>query len=400
MGLASSPSRHPKTAPPTAKQECKKTPKQRLRHVNTDPIAVVAAKKRRNQLKQLKPQGLDTQPGAHQHLPIEIDSDDGTESGASLNKTPKAAVRYVSFHTTHLPRLHTDNQSAYSLPVSPASRTTPSRNGAPAAKPSLRCDIRAESSNLASPYLQHERTASYADDGIDLTQAEIADDSIDLTLADIADFHLRQTTAQLMMVAPGLPVADLYRLLIDRRGHFEAAKQDVIRQSQQPYASVSPQRPLAPSRAATVTQTTHDIVPVIGDEPFIKLDFDDPDFMWDNAASEEPRKQKRPSRARAGKFAKGSGSKGKLSKRLSSKGKGKSAGDVNRGMRETSYDRSFVVPDEEVLPDSDETYSDDTDPVSDQADVDMTDDGTNLTIDMKPRYSYNSDLLASPVSKK
>ena len=64
-------------------------------------------------------------------------------------------------------------------------------------------------------------------------------------------------------------------------------------------------------------------------------------------------------------------------------------------MRETSYDRSFIVPDEVVFEfeDSDATYSE-----SGQVDVDMTDDGTDLTIDMEPEYSYNSDILSSPCS--
>ena len=76
------------------------------------------------------------------------------------------------------------------------------------------------------------------------------------------------------------------------------------------------------------------------------------------------------------------------------KTKGRGAGDINRGMRETSYDRSFIVSDEEVLvEDSDDTYSE-----SDGADVDMTDDGTDPTIDMEPGYSYNSDILSSPMS--
>lgn len=63
-------------------------------------------------------------------------------------------------------------------------------------------------------------------------------------------------------------------------------------------------------------------------------------------------------------------------------------------MRETSYDRSFIVPDEEVLLEDSDTYSE-----SEEVDIDMTDDGTDLTIDMEPEYSYNSDILSSPMSR-
>jgi hypothetical protein len=273
-----------------------------------------------------------------------------------------------------------------------------------------------------------------------------ADDGIDLTLADIRDFNLRQKTAQLMAVAPGLPVADNYHLLMERRGHLEAAKQDVIRQSQQPPASSRTRKPLESGRAATIPLIAAvDVQEKVKDEPYIKIDFDDADFIWDRDAPveppSEPSRRKHPSQARPKKTAKfptakptqstvevvrPSGSafaryrsgavprspdtpsrssakeptclrtpsratkvpKGHAAKRS----KGKGTGDINRGMRETSYDRSFIVPDEEVLEDSDETYSE-----SDEVDIDMTDDGTDLTIDMEPEYSYNSDVLSSPI---
>ncbi|KAL1596768.1 hypothetical protein SLS59_007800 [Nothophoma quercina] len=80
------------------------------------------------------------------------------------------------------------------------------------------------------------------------------------------------------------------------------------------------------------------------------------------------------------------------------KGKAKTSGDINRGMRATSYDREFIVPDEEViLENSDDTYSDSSD--NSTSDIDTTDDGTDLAIDMEPEYAYNSDILSSPGSR-
>ena len=120
-------------------------------------------------------------------------------------------------------------------------------------------------------------TSSYADDGIELT------------LADITDFNLRQKTADLMVVAPGLPVADLYHLLMERKGRFEEAKQDVIRQSQRSFAKPRTQRPLPPARAATVSTTVpNDMQAEVEDDTYIKIDFDDPGFIYDDDAPVEP----------------------------------------------------------------------------------------------------------------
>lgn len=277
-----------------------------------------------------------------------------------------------------------------------------------------------------------------------------ADDSMELTLADITDFNLRQKTADLMVIAPRLPVADLYHLLMEKKGRFEEAKQDVIRQSQRPFATPPTQRPLPPARAATVPT----IVPADlheGDEDgiYMKIDPDDPSFIYDNDAPVEPPavtgRHRRNNQVRSKKSAKNANATAMKSTTKgarpsdsasarprspsysvpclpstptkscvktptypttptraakSRKGhiakisKGKSARDINRGMRETSYDRSFIVPDEEVLlVDSDDTYSE-----SDEADIDMTDDGTDLTIDIEPEYAYNSDILSSPTA--
>jgi hypothetical protein len=277
-----------------------------------------------------------------------------------------------------------------------------------------------------------------------------ADDGIELTLAGITDFNLRQKTADLMVVAPGLPVADLYHLLMERKGRFEEAKQDVIRQSQKSFAKPRTQRPLPPARAATVSTTVpNDMQTEVEDDTYIKIDFDDPGFIYDNDAPVEPLaeagRHRRNSQVRSKKSVKKSTTKptksstnatrlsGTTSTRLQSpscsvrrppstptksrtktptyhttprraadfiKGHaaksvtGKGAGDINRGMRETSYDRSFIVPDEEVLLEDSDTYSE-----SEEVDIDMTDDGTDLTIDMGPEYSHNSDILSSPMSR-
>lgn len=263
-------------------------------------------------------------------------------------------------------------------------------------------------------------------------RSSFSDEGIELTLADIEDFHLRQKTAQLMAVAPGLPLADLYHILVDRKGHFEVAKQEVLRLSQERVTSPPARTPFASGRAATVPLTAAINLEESKDDTYIKIDFDDPDFMFDNDAPTEPSsesgRQRRYSQTKPKKVAAKvtkkptksalnanprssdtrtkSPAKGPTWRKTpsrpakSSKGhvvkssQGKGVGDINRGIRETSYDRSFIVPDDEVPEDSDETYSE-----SDEVDIDMTDDGTDLTIDMEPEFAYNSDIMSSSSSR-
>ena len=279
--------------------------------------------------------------------------------------------------------------------------------------------------------------------------SSFADDRVELTLADIQDLDLRQKTAQLMAVAPGLSVADLHHLLVDRKGHFEAAKQSVTRASQVPLAPrpllnpfILPRAVTAPLSAPTDNQRE------VESEPYIKIDLDDSVFIWDNDAPAtpppEPNRHKQSKRAKPRKFMLKTTTKPIKSTKKASRAsklapaharspmsscpcspsahnapstkathssqtpnsaakphkghavkssKGRSIGDINRGIRETSYDRSFIIPDE-VLDDSDDTYSESDGESS--SDVDMTDDGTDLNIDMEPEYAYNSDILSSP----
>jgi hypothetical protein len=120
-------------------------------------------------------------------------------------------------------------------------------------------------------------TSSYADDGAGWT------------LADITDFNLRQKTAELMVVAPGLPVADIYHPLMERRGRLEEAKQDVIRQNQRMFTTSSMRKPLPGARVATVSATiTNEVEEKDEDDTYIKIDFDDPSFLYDNDAPMEP----------------------------------------------------------------------------------------------------------------
>ncbi|KAG9197436.1 hypothetical protein G6514_001570 [Epicoccum nigrum] len=215
-----------------------------------------------------------------------------------------------------------------------------------------------------------------------------ADDGVELKLGDISDLELRKKTAQLMAIAPGLAVADLYHLLVEKEGRFDVAKENVIRMSQTPFTSTS-----LPVREKTIQPA--DSVPE-GDEVKAKVDFDDEFFIYDAEW---------------------------LVTEKTTNESGEYTGDINRGIRETSHDREFIASDDEVsLDDSDADYSDSdqsaaTDTSSSESDTDMaiddepeyaesdstemasemgTDEDENLEIDMQPEYAYNSDILLNP----
>ncbi|KAF2639433.1 hypothetical protein P280DRAFT_507929 [Massarina eburnea CBS 473.64] len=60
------------------------------------------------------------------------------------------------------------------------------------------------------------------------------------TLASITDFEMRRYVAQLMAVAPEIPVRDLYDLLLETKGGFECARDRVFQYEYQTPAPVNP----------------------------------------------------------------------------------------------------------------------------------------------------------------
>lgn len=146
------------------------------------------------------------------------------------------------------------------------------------------------------------------------------------------------------------------------------------------------------------------------DESKIKIDLDDPILTWDNdTPATSPKligQQRRQSRYKPDRTT---AAKSKTSSRTAVAGddvdrgkpptshivkSSKRTGGINRGIRATSYDLEFIVPDDEVTEHLDGKYSESG--ASTTCDIDMTDDGTDLFIDMEPEYAYNSDILSSP----
>ena len=383
MVVAGSPLSQVMVAPTTAKKERAKTAKPQSRCADLGRSFRKVANRTKAKAARQKQPGPGTRPGSHQQLPITIDSDEESDTNQTTNATTQS-----------------QSQNLWSG-----------------------SDVHISQPEAFANHIRSQSTASFANEGIEIT------------LADIKDFDMRHKTAQLMAAAPGLPVADLYHLLVDLKGHLEGAKREAIRRSQAPF-SPSPPRQSDSGRAATVP-IPNKAQDDVDDDDKIKIEFDHT-FTWDNDAPAAPPPElgrrrhhnkpipktaskpassqcftfseifsAKPSppatksfKAQHAKPTKSFDAAGKPRKGHAikvTKGKAKTSGDINRGMRATSYDREFIVPDEEViLENSDDTYSDSSD--NSASDIDMTDDETDLAIDMEPEYAYNSDILSSPGS--
>jgi hypothetical protein len=223
-----------------------------------------------------------------------------------------------------------------------------------------------------------------------------------MRLVDIEDFSLRSKVAQLMAVAPALPIVDLYHLIVDSEGDLPLARKQAIRMSEAPPAQHRPG------------------LDVEGDEVMIKIDPSDPAFESDN---DEPEPlttvttASRPSKRKPKPNGKATNSKGLRNPARSRKGvksgtecrsntsaKRMQSSSMNpTHARETSSDRDFVVPDNvfhshfdsDVSNDSYQTTGTDPRIMPVESDIRMLedDDELDLDIDMQPRFAYNARLL-------
>ena len=248
-------------------------------------------------------------------------------------------------------------------------------------------------------------------------------DRVELTLADIPDFDLRSKVAQLMAVAPAIPVRDLYYLLMDSEGQFPIAKERAVRASEAPRQSKKPlTSPSSARRMPILARPTQDSD---DDEIMVKIDPNDPAFEWDTDAPEpEPlEEQRRPTLKRS--KARPSNSKPKpIAKRINTTGAEKipkcsprpskssieSRPNVNvkrtsgpsapsKRKRDNSINRDFLVPDDGTCFDSDVSYSDDYSEHGEMngsrsgIEMDGFVDRFDLNNDMRARHRSNTGIL-------
>jgi hypothetical protein len=199
-----------------------------------------------------------------------------------------------------------------------------------------------------------------------------------VTLGDISDFETRKNVVDLMAVAPGLHVRDLYGLLIDMRGDLPAATKRAIRASRAPSArpSVKTERtPVAPRNFV-------DLVDLDGDDVMIKIDPNAAFLEWDSdAPPPEPITRTKSSRSHKSNVGRKRGTGVRVR---------------HRRHRENSIDE-FVVGDGHVQYDTDKSSSVGSDERSsnDTSDEEMLEDEDpeDLRINMRRKYAYNAKVL-------
>ena len=214
-------------------------------------------------------------------------------------------------------------------------------------------------------------------------------------------FELRSKVAQLMAVAPALPIRDLYHLIIDSKGQFSKAKKRAIRMIEAPERHHPLWPPHPNSRQHTFSSNTDDLM--------VKIDPNDPAFEWDeDEPAPEPISAGRSHASRSApnsKRSKNIDARNTTTPKNRSKQTAKTCSNTgvkrtNSGpanpthARATSSDRDFVVTDNVVhyLLDSDDTVTS-----GDVSDVPRRSrkvrDTVMLDIDMHPYYAYNRDIL-------
>jgi hypothetical protein len=237
---------------------------------------------------------------------------------------------------------------------------------------------------------------------LDKRRKESRPGAINMNLLDIDDFSMRSKVAQLMAVAPALPIVDLYHLIIDSEGNLPLAKKQAIRMSEAPQAQYRPD------------------LDADGDEVMVKIDPNDPAFEWDDdepapewATTIAPRQSrikakpnykvtKAKSLRNNSKSTRSAKSATKYCSNTSAK-RTQSTSMNPTHARETSSDRDFVVPDNTIHYDLGSDLSNDSDQSQDtiarsirtDSDFEMLDgdDPLDLDIDMQPRFAYNTRLL-------
>jgi hypothetical protein len=252
----------------------------------------------------------------------------------------------------------------------------------------------------------------------------------DMTLSDIPDFDLRKKVADLMAVAPALPVRDLYNPLVDLHGDLATARTQALRASEIPRnrQSVKAEDPLG-TTAIRHNYTSARMSVADDDELMVKIDPKESFLEWDSDTPPPPPANERRSRAKRPPPAKNSNTNAITTKplkyqpsakittveigasRQSSSAKSRpqitvkriSASRTNHGRGQAvSVRRRFVLPDDVISVDSDMSSSDsdsDSTPEADDRDLEMLDAMPehldNLRIRMQPKYAYNEALLGS-----
>lgn len=181
----------------------------------------------------------------------------------------------------------------------------------------------------ASPIRKPATRRTYRPHSLNKCRKEGKSGDVNMSLLDIDDFCLRSKVAQLMAIAPALPIVDLYHLIMDSEGNLQLAKKQAIRISEAPPMQY---------RAA---------LDAYGGEFMVKIDPNDPAFEWDDDEPQPESAATITSRPKATKSTKSPKSGTKHCSNTSAK-RTKSSLMNPTHARETSSDREFIAPDNVV----------------------------------------------------
>ncbi|KAI4910271.1 hypothetical protein J4E90_007704 [Alternaria incomplexa] len=348
--------------------------------------------------------------GASQDLPITLDSDDDAPTSTPQRFDPRRTHVLLAEPNLRGFRYDGTSESPRALPNTSHApigfvlrRSSPTYSGPakdrPHAVPQETLQRDSDGDEEASPIRKPATRRARQPRALDGCRKESKPGTINMSLMDIDDFGLRSKVAQLMAVAPALPIMDLYHLIMDSEGDLPLAKKQAIRMSEAPPAQYQPG------------------FDADGEEVMVKIDPNDPAFEWDDdepqpesAATTASRPQCMPkNKATKSKSlyhhpkpSKSAKSGAKHCSNTSAK-RMKSSSMNPTHARETSSDREFIVPDNTVHYDLNSDISNGSDeflgvevrsrPADSDVEILDGEDPLDLDIDMQPRFAYNARPL-------
>ncbi|USP75529.1 hypothetical protein yc1106_02803 [Curvularia clavata] len=192
--------------------------------------------------------------------------------------------------------------------------------------------------------------------GLSKTSEAMGHNQKDMTLLDIDDFELRSKVAQLMAVAPALPIIELYHLVIDSEGCMAQAKKRARATSKAPYAAHT-FTPSTFGHSRNIVEGDKNDEDGYSEDVVVKVDPSNLAFEWDDddpASRSAPTLKARP-RSNLGNKATDSSLLPLLKKPKPTKTSETSSRSTAKRLkvsssqrlstRETSSDRDFIVAD-------------------------------------------------------
>lgn len=302
-----------------------------------------------------------------------------------------------------------------------ADRLSTARRGAAVARPVPRSTITeaANSSSRSCPWPSNEvhapPTPSIIAKPAPKTQSRHATRHRQaFTLSDVLDAGMRRKVAELMRVAPALPIQDLLDLLVEAGGALPVARQRAVLASQPPALPCVKSElgeTADPSRKTRLIGYDYDV-----DEVMIKIDpnadfleyvrgksilsaftafIDQTDVHQD---TDSPPPEDAPSKYEASKRSGKTKSSAMIRKQSLKLRPGVAVKKPARKTRENSIERDFIDADNVVHLDTDFGSSGtNSSSLGSSSDTDMDDAVEDvledLTIAVQPRYAYNSNIL-------